>query len=67
MTIIRNIKWDFSDTEFSDCLYEEAMNLVFLPESLDIEELEEDSSSYEIKSYLHENYGFEVKSFELEE
>ena len=67
MIAIKKITWNFEDTEFEECLYEEAVSMVCLPESLDIDELDEESNDYEIKEFLTENYGFDVKSYEIEE
>jgi hypothetical protein len=67
MIIVKKIIWDFSDTDFEDCLYEEATKVVCLPKTLDIEDLDEESNDYEIREYLTENYGFEIKSYEVEE
>jgi len=64
---IKKIIWDFTDTDFEDCLYEEALSMVCLPNSIEVEELDEEANEYEIKEYLSECYGFEVKSYELDE
>jgi len=67
MLILKKIIWDFSDTEFEDCLYKEATQVVHLPKSLETEELDEESNDYEIREFLTENYGFEVKTYEIED
>ena len=67
MIIVKKIIWDFSDTDFEDCLYEEATKVVCLPKALDIEDLDEETNNYEIREYLTENYGFEIKTYEVEE
>lgn len=67
MLIVKKIIWDFSDTEFEDCLYEEATKVVCLPKNLEIEDLDEESNDYEIREFLTENYGFEVKKYQIEE
>lgn len=67
MIVLKNIIWDFSDSEFKNCLYEEAIDMVCLPACLELDDLDEDSNDYEIKEYLTETYGFDVKTYELEE
>lgn len=67
MILLKKIVWDFSDTDFEDCLYEEALNMVCLPESIESDDLDEESNDYEIKEFLTENYGFDVKSYEIDE
>ena len=67
MILLKKIIWDFSDTDFEDCLYEEALNMVCLPESIEADDLDEESNDYEIKEFLTENYGFDVKSYEIDE
>ena len=67
MIFVKKIKWDFTDTEFEDCLLSEAMNMLSLPRELCIEDLDDESNDYEIKEYLTECYGFEVKNYEVEE
>ena len=66
MILLKKIVWDFSDTDFEDCLYEEALNMVCLPASIEADELDEESNDYEIKEFLTENYGFDVKSYEID-
>ena len=34
---------------------------------LEIEDLDEESNDYEIREFLTENYGFEVKKYQIEE
>ena len=67
MIVLKKIIWDFSETEFEDCLYEEATKVVCLPDSLEVDELDEESNDYEIREFLTEEYGFEIKSYEVEE
>lgn len=69
MINIRKIVWDFSDTEFEECNYEEARKIAILPSSLKInlDELDSDSITEDIEDYLLENYGFYVKSIKLAE
>lgn len=64
MIKIKKIMWDFSDTEFEDCDYEEARKIAVLPKSLKIneEELDSDAEYEDIIEYLEENYGFVVES-----
>lgn len=64
MIIIKKIMWDFSDTEFEDCDYEEARKIAVLPKSLKIneEELDSDAEYEDVIEYLEENYGFVVES-----
>ena len=68
MIVIKNIKWDFSDTEFEDCNYEESRRIAILPRSLKLkeDELDSDACDEDVIEYLIENYGFEVKSIKLE-
>ena len=68
MIKIRKIVWDFSDTEFEDCDYEESRKVAILPKSLKIqeEELDSDACEEDIIDYLVETYNFEVKSIKLE-
>lgn len=63
MIKIKKIVWDFSDTEFQDCDYEEARKIAVLPRSLKIkeEELDSDAEYEDIILYLEENYNFCVK------
>ena len=67
MIHVKKIVWDFDGTEFEGLLYEEVRKIVILPKSLKIKELEEDACEEEILEFLSENYGFEVKSVEIEE
>ena len=64
MIKIKKIMWDFSDTEFEDCDYEEARKIAVLPKSLKIneEELDSDAEYEDVIEYLEENYGFVVES-----
>lgn len=64
MIKIKKIMWDFSDTEFEDCDYEEARKIAVLPKSLKIneEELDSDAEYEDVIEYLEENYGFSVES-----
>ena len=68
MIKIKKIVWDFSDTEFEDCNYEEARKIAILPKSITLKEddLDSDACEEDIIEYLVENYGFEVKSIRLE-
>tara|TARA_B100001059_G_C17799457_1_gene565227 strand:+ start:1357 stop:1560 length:204 start_codon:yes stop_codon:yes gene_type:complete len=67
MIHVKKIIWDFDGTEFEGLLYEEVRKIVILPKSLKIKELDEDACEEEVLEYLSENYGFEVKSVEMEE
>jgi hypothetical protein len=69
MIKINKIVWDFSDTEFEDCNYEDARRITILPASLKIkpEVLESDADEEEIIEYLSENFGFCVESIEIED
>lgn len=64
MIKIKKIMWDFSDTEFEDCDYEEARKIAVLPKSLKVneEELDSDAEYEDVIEYLEENYGFSVES-----
>ena len=64
MIKIKKIMWDFSDTEFEDCDYEEARKIAVLPKSLKIneEEIDSDAEYEDVIEYLEENYGFVVES-----
>lgn len=68
MIVIKKIIWDFSDTEFEDCDYEESRKIAILPKSLKIkeEDLDSDACEEDIVEYLIECYNFEVKSIRLE-
>ena len=67
MINVKKIIWDFDGTEFEGLLYEEVRKIVILPKSLKIKDLDEEACEEEIHEFLSENYGFEVKSFEIEE
>tara|TARA_E500000331_G_scaffold358184_1_gene423263 strand:- start:2743 stop:2946 length:204 start_codon:yes stop_codon:yes gene_type:complete len=67
MRHVRNIIWDFDGTEFEGLLYEEVRKIVILPKNLKIKELDDDSCEEEVFEYLSENYGFDVKSFDIDE
>lgn len=67
MLLIKKIKWDFSNTDFEECLYSEAIEMTCLPSSISTEELNEESNDYEIKEFLTEQYGFEVKRYVKED
>lgn len=67
MLHIKNIIWDFDGTEFEGLLYEEVRKIVILPKSVKVKELDDDSCEEEISEYLSENYGFDVKTFDLDE
>jgi len=54
------VEWDFSDTEFEELQYEEAIEQAGLPNYVDID-IDEDET---IEDYLLETYGFEVLSYE---
>ena len=68
MIAVKKIVWNFEDTEFEDCNYEEARKVAVLPKSLKIqeEELDSDACEEDILDYLVETYNFEVKSIKLE-
>ena len=68
MIAIKKIIWNFEDTEFEDCDYEESRKVAILPKSLKIqeEELDSDACEEDIIDYLVETYNFEVKSIKLE-
>jgi|TARA_B100000035_G_C20997630_1_gene553277 hypothetical protein len=68
MIKIRKIVWDFSDTEFEDCDYEEARKIAVLPKSLKINEddLDSDAEEEDIIFYLEENYNFSVKEIKTD-
>ena len=68
MIVIKKIVWDFSDTEFENCDYEESRKIAILPKSLKVkeEDLDSDACEEDIIEYLVENYGFEISSFKLE-
>ena len=68
MIIIKKITWDFSDTEFEDCDYEESRKIAILPKSLKVkeEDLDSDACEEDILDYLIETYNFEVKSIKFE-
>ena len=67
MRHVKNIIWDFDGTEFEGLLYEEVRKIVILPKNLKIKELDDDSCEEEVFEYLSENYGFDVKSFDIDE
>ena len=67
MKHVKNIIWDFDGTEFEGLLYEEDRKIVILPKNLKIKELDDDSCEEEVFEYLAENYGFDVKSFDIDE
>ena len=67
MINVKKILWDFDGTEFEGLHYEEVRKIVILPKSLKIKELEEDACEEEVLEFLSENYGFEVKSVDIEE
>lgn len=68
MIIIKNIIWDFSDTDFENCDYEESRKIAILPKSLKIkeEELDSDACEEDIVDYLIETYRFDIKSIKFE-
>tara|TARA_B100001057_G_scaffold483205_1_gene559629 strand:+ start:739 stop:954 length:216 start_codon:yes stop_codon:yes gene_type:complete len=68
MIAIKKIIWNFEDTEFEDCDYEESRKVAILPKNLKIqeEELDSDACEEDIIDYLVEAYNFEVKSIKLE-
>ena len=68
MIAIKKIIWNFEDTEFEDCDYEESRKVAILPKSLKIQEedLDSDACEEDIVDYLVETYNFEVKSIKLE-
>jgi len=68
MSII-NIVWSFEDTEFEDLgpdRYNYVVELVGLPESVDLEEIDLDESD-DLSEALYEHYGFKVDSWEHDE
>jgi len=67
MRHVKNIIWDFDGTEFEGLLYEEVRKIVILPKNLKIKDLDDDSCEEEVFEYLTENYGFDVKSFDIDE
>tara|TARA_X000000368_G_C23008576_1_gene702435 strand:+ start:409 stop:624 length:216 start_codon:yes stop_codon:yes gene_type:complete len=68
MIKIKKIIWDFSNTEFEDCDYEEARKIAILPKSISLkeEDLDSDAEEEDIIEYIIENFGFEVESIKLE-
>ena len=62
MIKIKKIVWDFSDTEFEDCDYEEARKIAVLPKSLTLkdDEVDSDAERDDVIEYLEENYSFAV-------
>lgn len=68
MIAVKKIIWNFEDTEFEDCDYEESRKVAILPKNLKIqeEELDSDACEEDIMDYLVETYNFEVKSIKLE-
>jgi hypothetical protein len=62
MIKIKKIVWDFSDTEFEDCDYEEARKIAVLPKSLTLkdEEVDSDAERDDVIEFLEENYSFAV-------
>ena len=62
MIKIKKIVWNFSDTEFEDCDYEEARKIAVLPKSLTLkdDEVDSDAERDDIIEYLEENYSFAV-------
>lgn len=62
MIKIKKIVWDFSDTEFEDCNYEEARKIAVLPKSLTLkdDEVDSDAERDDVIEYLEENYSFTV-------
>lgn len=68
MIKIKKITWDFSDTEFSDCSYEEARQIAVLPKSLLLkeEDLDSDAELEDIIEYLEENYNFSILSIKTD-
>jgi hypothetical protein len=62
MIKIKKIVWDFSDTEFEDCNYEEARKIAVLPKSLTLkdDEVDSDAERDDVIEYLEENYNFAV-------
>ena len=68
MIAIKKIIWNFKDTEFEDCDYEESRKVAILPKSLKIQEedLDSDACEEDIVDYLVETYNFEVESIKLE-
>tara|TARA_A200000159_G_C7329607_1_gene342400 strand:- start:369 stop:584 length:216 start_codon:yes stop_codon:yes gene_type:complete len=68
MLVIKKIVWDFSDTEFEDCDYEESRKIAILPKRVKIkeEDLDSDACEEDILDYLIETYSFEIKSIKFE-
>ena len=62
MIKIKKIVWDFSDTEFEDCDYEEARKIAVLPKSLTLkdDEVDSDAERDDVIEFLEENYSFAV-------
>lgn len=62
MIKIKKIVWNFSDTEFEDCDYEEARKIAVLPKSLTLkdDEVDSDAERDDVIEYLEENYSFAV-------
>ena len=62
MIKIKKIVWDFSDTEFEDCDYEEARKVAVLPKSLTLkdDEVDSDAERDDVIEFLEENYSFAV-------
>ena len=54
------IKWDLTETDFEGFLYEEAIRDIGLPKSI-VLDLDEDE---DVESYLQQEYGFYVESWE---
>ena len=54
------VEWDFSDTEFEELQYEEAVEQAGLPNYVNID-IDEDET---IEDHLLESYGFEISSYE---
>ena len=59
-----SVYWNFEDTEFENFQYEEARKAAGLPKKINIKKLDEDE---DIESYVYENYGFEIDSWESED
>ena len=68
MIDIKKIIWNFEDTEFEDCDYEESRKIAILPKRLKVQEedLDSDACEEDIIDYLIETYNFEIKSIKFE-
>jgi hypothetical protein len=59
------IKWSFKDTEFENFQYEEAREILSLPELIEVDDdLDKDEINCELEDL---SYGFEVKSWDFDD